>query len=257
MAVGRILGAAFNGNDFSTKTKNYTLIFLYIAFTIDRDTRIKLEAITHRSTKNGRSLLSQLIPDLRLQINNPNMLESTPDTAYAQTEPDQGTKHHPIHDKEITMKNDNVATDSEAPTKRKPSGIAYSVGRIDRLLARRIRHTISPLGITVREYTALSVLNAVDQLSSAQLAERTLVSPQAANELVKAMVNKGWIKRRPDLAHKRIVQISLRKSGLRILHACDELVADLEDRILEDLSTEEKALINRQLRLIARVLMDS
>lgn len=248
-----------NGNNFSTATKKYPFIFLCIAFTTDRCARIKLEAIPHRNTKNGRSLLSQPIRDPRLQIDNPNMLESPPetDTAYAQTVPDKGTKYHPIHDKEITMKNDNVATESEATTKRKPSGIAYSVGRIDRLLARRIRHTISPLGITVREYTALSVLNAVDQLSSAQLAERTLVSPQAANELVKAMMNKGWIKRRPDLTHKRIVQISLRKSGLRILHACDELVADLEDRILEDLSTEEKALINRQLRLIARVLMDS
>ncbi len=145
--------------------------------------------------------------------------------------------------------------DSAQPLKT-PSGISYIIGRLQKYLERQICITISPLEIKIREYTALSVFNARGRLSNAQLAERTMVSPQAANELVKSMQKKGWIKRQPDPTHKRIVQISLTEEGMNMLQACDDLVARLEQQMMEDFSAQEQKTIQTQLRTMMRVLMD-
>jgi DNA-binding MarR family transcriptional regulator len=94
--------------------------------------------------------------------------------------------------------------------------LSYAVGRLHDVLNKRLRDGLAPLGITVPQYTALSVFRVLGALSNAQLAERTMVSPQAANDMVKAMEAKGWIARRPDPDHGRIIRISLSDEGLAI-----------------------------------------
>jgi DNA-binding MarR family transcriptional regulator len=138
----------------------------------------------------------------------------------------------------------------------RPMGIAYIIGRLERGLYRQIRTAISPLGVTVSQYTALSVFNARGNMSNAQLADRTMVSPQAANELIKSMEYQGWIQREPDKTHKRIIQISLTETGKELLVQCDEVISVMEERMMEELSEEERALLKRQLRGMMRLLLE-
>jgi len=136
----------------------------------------------------------------------------------------------------------------------RPLGIPYLVGRLDRLLRRHITHTINPMGVTLGQYTALSVFNARGHLSNAQLAERTMVSPQAANELTKVMERKGWIERQPDPNHGRIIQISLTEAGQTLLSECDAAIAELEATMLEGLNETERQVLQKQLLGLVRVL---
>ena len=106
----------------------------------------------------------------------------------------------------------------------KPSGLAYIVGRLDHVLNKRLRDGLAPLGMTVPHYTALSVFRALGTISNAQLAERTMMSPQSANEMVKAMEAKGWIEKSPDPDHGRIIRISLTEEGTACLERCDGVV---------------------------------
>jgi DNA-binding MarR family transcriptional regulator len=46
---------------------------------------------------------------------------------------------------------------------------------------------VAPAGLSVPQYTALSVFRAHGSLSNAQLAVRIMTTPQSANEMVKAM----------------------------------------------------------------------
>src|SRR5881398_1144702 len=108
------------------------------------------------------------------------------------------------------MSNDTDGPDSGSP---KPRGIAYLIGRLDHVLGQRLRDRLALLGLTLAQYTALSVLDTQRHLSNAQLAERTMISPQSANEMVKTMDAKGWIERQPDANHGRIVQIRLTAQG--------------------------------------------
>jgi DNA-binding MarR family transcriptional regulator len=139
-------------------------------------------------------------------------------------------------------------------TPAKPMGLAYLVGRLDHVLNQRLRDSLAPSGLTVPQYTALSVFRAHGSLSNAQLATRTMISPQSANEMVKQMEGKGWIERKPDPAHGRIIQISLTGSGEDILRDCDARVLEVENIMFADLGKEERAQLQGQLRAAVRAL---
>ncbi len=58
---------------------------------------------------------------------------------------------------------------------QKPLGLAYLVGRLDHVLNKRLRESLAPAGLTVPQYTALSVFRTLGSLSNAQLAVRTMI----------------------------------------------------------------------------------
>jgi DNA-binding MarR family transcriptional regulator len=130
----------------------------------------------------------------------------------------------------------------------RPLGVAYMVGRLDRALRHQFRRELEPLGLTLGQYTALSVFCSSGRLSNAKLAERTMVSPQAANELIKGMEKSGWIVRKPDPNHGRIIQISLTKEGKQLLTHCNRVIAKMEKEMLKGLSKKEIATLHGQLR---------
>jgi DNA-binding MarR family transcriptional regulator len=143
---------------------------------------------------------------------------------------------------------------SSPATLAKPMGLAYLVGRLDHVLNQRLRDGLAPSGLSVPQYTALSVFRAHGSLSNAQLATRTMISPQSANEMVKQMEGKGWIERRPDPGHGRIIQISLTDAGHAVLGACDAQVAEVERVMFPDLDEGARAQLQAQLRGAVRAL---
>jgi len=146
----------------------------------------------------------------------------------------------------------NPQTEENRP--ERPNGIAYLIGRLDHVLNRRIRDSLAPFGITAAQYTALSVFHSHGQLSNAQLAERSMVSPQSANEMVKIMEKRGWISRRSAQAHGRIIHISLSREGEDLLVKCDAAVAKVEQTMLTELSLNDYGPLHTQLRTMVRSL---
>ena len=135
-------------------------------------------------------------------------------------------------------------------------GVAYMVGRLERALRLQFRRVLEPMGLTIGQYTALSVFCSSGRLSNAKLAERTMVSPQAANELIKGMEKGGWIIRKPDPNHGRIIQISLTTEGKRLLTRCDKVIAKMERKMLNGLSNKEISALHGQLRNAVGELRD-
>lgn len=147
-----------------------------------------------------------------------------------------------------------VTANANSSDTSKPLGLAYLVGRLDHVLGKRLRDCCAPAGVTVPQYTALSVFRAQGALSNAQLATRTMVSPQSANEMVKQMEVKGWIERSPDPSHGRIIQIQLTRAGHAILAQCDGKVRQVELQMFPDMTTEQRAQIHTALRAAVRAL---
>jgi DNA-binding MarR family transcriptional regulator len=134
-----------------------------------------------------------------------------------------------------------------APIPAVQSRIAYSVGRLERTLRQRLGEVTGRVGLTVAQYTALSVLEARGPLSNAQLARRSFVTPQAMNEIIAAMARKEMVAREPDARHGRIVRISLTRSGARVLRRCDEAARRVEEQMLAHLPRARRALLLRML----------
>lgn len=117
----------------------------------------------------------------------------------------------------------------------------YSVGRLERAVRRELGRVTRGFGLTVAQYTALSVLEARRALSNAQLARRTFVSPQAMNEMAQAMVAKGLLLREPHRRHGRIVVMRLTAKGARALARCDRAAGQVERAMLGRLAPADRA----------------
>ena len=95
-------------------------------------------------------------------------------------------------------------------------------------------------GVSLNQYTTLSVLSRRGGLSNAQLARRSLVSPQSMNEVLLALEQRGLVRRRAHPDHGRILQAQVTPKGRKLLGACEGEVAGLEERMMKGLSTHER-----------------
>lgn len=130
--------------------------------------------------------------------------------------------------------------------------VSYLVGRLDRVLRRRLAAALEPLGLTVPEYTALSVLHARSGLSNAQLARRSLITPQAMNEVLARLEERKLVRRRPDPAHGRVRPAELTATGRRLLARADRAVDAVEHAMLRDLPAAERRRLGELLRSALR-----
>ncbi len=119
--------------------------------------------------------------------------------------------------------------------------LSYVIGRLDRILRRRLAAAVEPCGLTLPAYTALSVLRAHDGLSNARLARRSLVTPQSMSEVLGLLVDRGYVRRLAEPGHARIIRMELTRAGSRVLERCDEAVDAVERAMLGSLDADEAA----------------
>jgi DNA-binding MarR family transcriptional regulator len=119
--------------------------------------------------------------------------------------------------------------------------LSYVIGRLERVLRRRLTAAVEPMGLTLPAYTALSVLRVHDGLSNAQLARRSFVTPQSMSEVLTLLVERGYVRRRAEPGHGRVLRTELTKAGNRALGRCDRAVDAVEREMLGDLDAVEAA----------------
>ncbi|APR03950.1 MarR family winged helix-turn-helix transcriptional regulator [Thauera chlorobenzoica] len=136
----------------------------------------------------------------------------------------------------------------------RPAGVCYLIGRLHHALGRRMRDALAPLGLSVAQYTVLSFLEGQVQISNAQLAERALVSPQSANEMVKTMEARGWVSRQPDPGHGRVVRLGLTAAGRAQLAEAHVRISRLEAHMLGRLSETQRGALPKTLREVLHAL---
>ena len=132
--------------------------------------------------------------------------------------------------------------------------VSYQVGRLDRILRRRLADTLEPYRLSVAEYTTLSVLRDRSGLSNAQLARRSLITPQAMNEVLARLEARRLVRRRPDPEHGRIRPAELTASGRRALDRADAAVDELERELLQGLSAADRRSLSNLLASVLRVV---
>jgi DNA-binding MarR family transcriptional regulator len=119
--------------------------------------------------------------------------------------------------------------------------LSYVIARLERALRAAINDRVKPYGLTTLQYTTLSLLGARGELSNAQLARRSYMTPQAMSEVIEALEGKGLIRRDTHPNHRRIYPAALTAKGRKVLGECDRAVDELEEQVLRDLSPAERA----------------
>jgi DNA-binding MarR family transcriptional regulator len=122
------------------------------------------------------------------------------------------------------------------PAGQRGQRLTYLVKRLEMAERARMEEVLRPQGVTLHQYTALSILERREGLSSAQLARRHVVTPQAMHQLIMTMERDRLIERRPDEANRRILRAWLTEHGSRVLRACHRAVDEVEERMLSGLT---------------------
>jgi DNA-binding MarR family transcriptional regulator len=121
------------------------------------------------------------------------------------------------------------------------------IGRVDQGVRREMRARLAPFGLSVPEYTALSILAAVPGLSNAQLARRSLITPPAMLEVLASLERRGLVERHSDPAHARIRRAELTEEGTRTLRASAREIERLSDELLESVPAGDRDAVRRGL----------
>jgi DNA-binding MarR family transcriptional regulator len=122
------------------------------------------------------------------------------------------------------------------------------VGRVNQGIRREMRTRLAEVGLSVQEYTALSVLSSRPGLSNAQLARRSLVTPQSMIEILGKLENRGLVTRAADPRHARILRAMLTDRGRELLALADPAVAAVQEQMLADVPERERAIVLEGMR---------
>jgi DNA-binding MarR family transcriptional regulator len=147
------------------------------------------------------------------------------------------------------------AVRAEDDTARAEPGMSYAIARLHQRVFTSITERVAPYGLTALQFTTLSVLSRHGApLSTSQLARRAFMTPQSMSEVIHALERKGLIKRNPHPNHRRTLPATLTAKGRRVLTACDEVVSEFEDAMLDGFSEADRATFRDMIKAAARNL---
>jgi DNA-binding MarR family transcriptional regulator len=133
----------------------------------------------------------------------------------------------------------------------------YLVGRVDRGLRKSLEQALRGSDLSVPEYTAMSVLARRPGLSNAQLARRSLISPQSMMDVIARLEQRALVARRTDPSHARILKTQLTTAGEALLGQAQGTVSALEEELLVDLSAAERKRLRGALTSVMQRLRDA
>jgi DNA-binding MarR family transcriptional regulator len=142
------------------------------------------------------------------------------------------------------------------PTDRAAPRLTYLIKRVEMVERARMEDVLRPFAVTLNQYTALSILERRGGLSSAQLARRHFVTPQAMNQLVALLERDGLVRRAPDPVNRKILRAWLTDHGEHTLAVCHRAVEALEEQMLAVLSVRQTEEFRRSLERILTALTE-
>lgn len=131
--------------------------------------------------------------------------------------------------------------------------ISYLVGRADRILRYELEDALADENLTINALTTLSVLASRPGLSSARLARRALVSPQAMNKVIRSLEQRGLIERSTGAEGGRARATVITDEGIRVLAKVEERVDQAEARFLDGLTETEREQLRASLARVCRL----
>lgn len=115
----------------------------------------------------------------------------------------------------------------------------------------RMERALADLSVTPPQFAVLTMLAAYPGCSNADLARLALLTPQTVSVIVRNLVRRGAIARRPHAVHGRIRHLDLTAAGRGLLAACRRRVAAVERGLAHGLTSADERAVRRWLVAVA------
>jgi DNA-binding MarR family transcriptional regulator len=146
----------------------------------------------------------------------------------------------------------------ELPGARTESiGVITPVWRIAKVLADDRRRTLAALGVDSSTLDLLSVIRRAGppyELTTREIARRTLVTPGAVSQRVARAERAGLVERASSRASRRAVAVRLTTAGHDLIESTVRQLLDHEADLIGALSGEERAALTASLAKLERSL---
>ncbi|MGA2495813.1 MAG: MarR family winged helix-turn-helix transcriptional regulator [Roseiarcus sp.] len=115
----------------------------------------------------------------------------------------------------------------------------------------RMEHALAEFAVTPPQFAALTMIGAYPDLSSADLARASLLTPATVATIVANLKRAAMITARPHPVHGRILQLALTAKGKALLERCKRHVYALEADLTIDMSEADENAVRRWLARVA------
>lgn len=125
--------------------------------------------------------------------------------------------------------------------------LGFVMYRVMTSLRPAVAAELKPLGLGLPEFVCMRILSEHPGLSSAELARGTNVSAQAANQVLRALEDRGALRRPAVTPAGRAMPAQLTRRGKALLKRADAAVQRAEQRILARLTAEQQSQLKQLL----------
>jgi DNA-binding MarR family transcriptional regulator len=119
--------------------------------------------------------------------------------------------------------------------------LGYLLHRVASALRAEVTATaLEPVGLSFPQYICMRILSKFPERSNAELARDTGVSPQAMNMVLRSLEERALVSRPASVDSGRSLPAKLTRAGVELLARTDAGVRASEQRLMADLSTEQR-----------------
>ncbi|OBK96241.1 transcriptional regulator [Mycobacterium asiaticum] len=136
-----------------------------------------------------------------------------------------------------------MADGSDAP-------LGYLLYRVGAALRPEVSSALAPLGLTIAEFVCLRILSQSPGSSSADLARRANVTPQAMNTVLRKLQDLGAVERPASVSSGRALPASLTTAGRALLKRAETVVFAADARLLARLTDSQRREFRRMLETL-------
>lgn len=118
--------------------------------------------------------------------------------------------------------------------------LGYLLHRTTSALRAEVSTALEHVDLSFPQYVCMRVLSKFGDRTNAELARDIGVSPQAMNMVLRSLEERGLVTRPASVASGRSLPANLSRAGAEVLARTDVEVRAAEQRLMADLSTEER-----------------
>ncbi|TNE41326.1 MAG: MarR family transcriptional regulator [Sphingomonadales bacterium] len=130
--------------------------------------------------------------------------------------------------------------------------IAYLLRQASASVRHRLECAFGESGITLPQFTMMTILKAYPGITGADLARITLLTPQTVNVITANLLKRGAISRSRAPQDKRAFVLSLSEAGAQDLAVCRAIADRIEEDYVTGFNPQEQAVIRRWLVAVAQ-----
>lgn len=129
--------------------------------------------------------------------------------------------------------------------------LGYLLYRLMSALRPAVMAELAPLGLVLPEFVCLRLLSMAPGRSNAELARDMNVSPQAMNNVVRGLQDRGIVARPATVSSGRALPAQLTAKGTAVLKRAEAAVRVADEHVLANLTAAQRREIKRLLDVAA------